>query len=124
MELADEALRCEFVDITMDGHEIIKVKGLTKDAINSVDFKGMEILLFKDVTRNFNQEKWIKNLYSGEINVIQTAYQLAVTSNKRKPIYERDIFTHTDPFNYNEITNSAGSEESSTSLSQFTGANP
>ena len=35
----------------------------------------------------FTQEKWFKSLYEGKIRVSDVAYQLKVTSNKRKNIY-------------------------------------
>ena len=45
---------------------IIKVKGLTHDEISKLSFSDIETLLIKDSSKEFNQEKWFKNLLEGD----------------------------------------------------------
>lgn len=99
--------------ITTAGKEIIKVKGVTKNALQNVHIKDLENLLYKDAKMVFNQEKWFKNIFAGNINVADMAYQLQVTTNKRAPIYHSysnyfetesfEIFNDTRPYFYSEI---------------------
>ena len=90
--------------VTLDGKEVIKVKGLTKEAISEVNYKDLEQLLYHEGKLTFSQEKWFKDIYAGEINVTQIAYQLTATSTKRKPVYNtKKIFTHTEPYYYDEV---------------------
>lgn len=72
--------------ITKDGNEIIKAKGLTKDTISNIKVLDLDLLLKKDSIKLFNQDKLYKNLFNSEIKVLDTAYTLKVTSNKRDPI--------------------------------------
>ena len=51
----------------------------------------------------FSQEKWNKNLIEGKISVAHIAYELKVTSNKRRNIYKDNIFVGTKPYFYHEI---------------------
>jgi hypothetical protein len=90
--------------ITDEGREIIKVKGLNKDNVNSIKFYDLEALLIKDSSREFTQEKWFKSVIKGEITLDDIAYTLKVTSNKRELIYKNGIFNSTKPYNYDEIT--------------------
>ena len=60
-------------------------------------------LLQNESKVKFDQEKWMKNLMDGTITVDQVAYELKVTSTKRKAIYVNGVFTATEPYFYNEI---------------------
>jgi hypothetical protein len=93
--------------ITSDGDEIIKIKGITPDAIKKEDLhiSDLESLLYQDSIREFNQEKWFKNIKTGTITVSDIAYTLKVTSNKRQAIYIDGMYEKTIPFQYNEIQN-------------------
>jgi hypothetical protein len=89
--------------ITTEGREIIKVKGVTKEALYNTHITDLEKLLLKDSSVVYTQQKWFKNVFEGQISVSDVAYHLKVTSNKRYPIYRGGIFTDTAPYNYNEI---------------------
>ena len=89
--------------ITVDGTEIIKVKGLNKENVKTLNINDLEALLIKDSSREFIQEKWFKNITKGEIPIDDIIYTLKVTSNKRKHIYNNEIFSNTKPYNYDEI---------------------
>ena len=89
--------------ITNEGEQIIKAKGLTKDAIKNITIADFELLLSKDSSRVFKQSKFYKSLYQGNISVLDTIYTLKATSNKRQNIYVNGIFDHTKPFNYKEF---------------------
>ena len=89
--------------ITDQGEEIIKVKGLKSDALKDLHVSDLEELLIKDSSREFNQEKWYKNLYEGNITSLDTVYNLKVTSNKREAIYVNNVFEFTKPYNYKDI---------------------
>lgn len=94
--------------ITTDGEEVIKVKGLTRESIENISINDLELLLVKDSTREFTQEKWLKKVMEGDITIKDTIYTLKVTSNKRSPIYINhdgiEIFNSTRPYNYDEIS--------------------
>jgi hypothetical protein len=83
-----------------DDKTIIKVKGLTHDQISKLSFNDIEALLVKDSSREFNQEKWFKNLLEGEISINNQIYTLKQTSNKREHIYLENVFSSTKPYNY------------------------
>jgi hypothetical protein len=89
--------------ITENGEQIIKAKGLTKDAIQNITIADYELLLQKDSSRILKQSKFYKSLYQGNISVLDTIYTLKATSNKRQNIYVNGIFDHTKPYNYNEL---------------------
>ena len=42
----------------------------------------------------------------GNISIQEVAYQLKVTTNKRKPVYINNIFSNTVPYHYDEICES------------------
>lgn len=53
---------------------------------------------------NLHQEKWVKNIFKGDINTLEVAYLLKVTNNKRKPLYTvGSLFTNTEPYYYSEL---------------------
>jgi len=90
--------------ITTDGEEILKVKGLNKDSLDNINFNELELLLIKDSSKEFTQDKWFKKIIEGEITVNEVAYNLKVTSNKRAPIYIDNVYTNTKPYNYEDIS--------------------
>ena len=89
--------------VTVDGQEIVKVKGVTQDAKSDIDFSTIDNLLVKDSSKEFSQEKWYKKTLAGEITVGDVAYNLKATSNKRFSIYERNRFVGTKPYHYDDI---------------------
>src|SRR6201992_1337145 len=86
--------------ITIEGDEILKVKGLKNEGLKISD---LEALLIKDTSKEFTQDKRMKKIIEGEISVIDTAYTLKTTSNKRQAIYINNIFEGTKPHYYNNI---------------------
>ena len=91
--------------VDVDGSEVIKVKGITKEMLADIHINDLEQLLIKDSSREFTQTKWYKKVIEGEISVSDVAYTLKVTSNKRDSVYINNIYSNTKPFNYNEIIN-------------------
>jgi hypothetical protein len=89
--------------VTVDGDEIIKVKGVTEEVTSNLTVGDLENLLILDNNRIFNQQKWYKNLVKGSISITDVLYNLKVTSNKRSAIYEQGVFNNTEPLNYKEI---------------------
>jgi hypothetical protein len=83
--------------ITEDNKEIIKVKGLSKDAVSNLHIFDSSI--------EINQQKWYKSLFEGKISVAEMAYNLKCTTNKRRPIYNDNIFDNTIPYYYSELEN-------------------
>lgn len=88
--------------ITIEGKEVIKVKGLNKDI--ELTFNDLEALLIKDSSRVFKQEKWFKSITKGKINIQDIIYTLKITSNKRKHIYVNEVFNGTKPYLFDEIS--------------------
>jgi hypothetical protein len=93
--------------ITEDGQEIVKVKGITSQALidQEINFDTIANLLIQDSTREFTQEKWYKSITKGTITVSDIAYTLKVTSNKRHAVYVDGIYEKTVPYYYDEIEN-------------------
>ena len=91
--------------LTDQGKEIIKVKGLTSEIIKTLTVSDLEALLIRDSSRIFNQEKWFKSITKGEITTDDLIYTLKITSNKRNHIYINEIFSNTQPYSYDEISN-------------------
>jgi len=89
--------------ITDTGKELIKVKGLMKDAIHNINFDNLQELLVKDATRQLTQEKGYKSLFDANISISSIIYTLKATSNKRQNIYVNGIFDSTKPFKYKDI---------------------
>jgi hypothetical protein len=89
--------------IDSEGNEIIKAKGLMKDTIKNINVSALEKLLVKDSSKLFKQDKGFKELFKSNISVLNTAYTLKVTSNKRQLIYVNGIFEKTKPLNYDKI---------------------
>ena len=98
--------------VATDGTVVKKVKGVAKehvDGLNIIDF--MKLLTFES-SRVFEQKKWFKDVYKGNISVAEVAYELKSTSNKRQACYYLTeisegntfhIFQHSKPINYNSI---------------------
>lgn len=63
---------------TEDGQTIIKAKGLTKEGISKLSLSDLESLLIKDSNKEFNQEKWYKNLSNANITIKDTIYNLKI----------------------------------------------
>lgn len=55
--------------ITDEGKEIIKIKGLTNNALVKINFNDLESLLVKDSLMKIDQEKWTKKIIMGDISV-------------------------------------------------------
>ena len=87
----------------MEGVEVIKVKGLTKDALTDLHLKDLEQLLIKDSSKEFTQDKWYKKIIEGQITIAEVAYTLKATSNKRNSVYIDNIYSNTKPYKYDEI---------------------
>jgi hypothetical protein len=105
--------------ITDKGEEIIKVKGLKSIIPNT--FADLYGLLIKDSKLDFTQEKWYKSIFEGKISVLDVAYRLKSTTNKREGIYEQytreyydpsiksivyrnyEVLTKTKPYKYSDI---------------------
>jgi hypothetical protein len=71
---------------------IIKIKGLTKDAIknNHITLDSLELLLDRDYKLTFNQKKWFRSLASADINILDQIYTLQITSSKREIIFNEN----------------------------------
>ena len=91
--------------ITDTGEEIVKVKGFSNDTLSELNFKTLESLLYKDSSKEFSHNKYFKEVIKGDITISKVAYNLKVTSNKRLNVYVNDIFSSTEPYNYDEIIN-------------------
>jgi len=84
------------------GNEIIKIKGVKNELLKDIHIQDLENLLFLDSSRVLSQEKWIKNYQNGNITFKDVAYTLKITSNKRTPIYNNNVFSNTEPLNYDQ----------------------
>jgi len=63
-----------------------------------VSFKELLPLLYKNKTLEVSQEKWIKYIGKGQINIKNEIYTLIVTVNKRQLIFdEKNKFIDTKP---------------------------
>lgn len=90
--------------VTVDGKEIIKIKGLTEDAQKYVKFRDLASLLVKDNNKVLTHEKWLKNCFTGTITVKEIAYTLKATSNKRELIYIDGVLSDTCPLKYERVS--------------------
>lgn len=70
-------------------NEIIKIKGLNRQAIleSDINFNSFNSLLLRDYNITPCQIKWRKDLSSGTIKLLEQIYTLRVTDNKRDLIY-------------------------------------
>ena len=46
----------------------------------------------------FEQEKFFKNLEKGYVSLMESTYNLKMTSNKRQPVYINNVFSNTYPY--------------------------
>jgi len=70
-----------------DSGVIMKIKGLSSEALSEITFDDLLELLNKDSKIEANQEKWYKDISSGKISIKDQIYTLKVTGNKRQLIY-------------------------------------
>jgi len=80
---------------------IIKIKGLTKDAIknNHITLDGLELLIDRDYKLTFNQKKWFRSLPGANINILDQIYTLQATISKRELVFnENNKLIGTKPF--------------------------
>ena len=91
--------------ITEDQNEIVKVKGITQEALTKegIHYDNLAKLLIQGSSRALTQDKWYKNIMEGTITISDIAYTLKATSNKRLPIYIDGVYEKTIPYNYNQI---------------------
>ena len=90
--------------ITDENDKIIKIKGVKTELIDNINIQDLESLLIQDSSKVLSQEKWIKNYQNGNITFKDVAYTLKITSNKRTPIYNNNVFSNTEPLNYDQET--------------------
>jgi hypothetical protein len=77
--------------------------------VQKLELRDLQKLLVDETSLVFEQKKWFKKIFRGNIEVVDVAYQLKITSNKRQPQYltmilpdgkEIHIYTHSRPYNY------------------------
>jgi hypothetical protein len=73
---------------------------VSNENLQDIKIDDLELLLLKDSSKEFIQEKWFKKVIEGEISIKEVAYTLKVTTNKRAPIYVDNIYSNTMPYNY------------------------
>jgi DNA polymerase type B, organellar and viral len=79
--------------------ELLKIKGIKKDALSNIKFKDLEDLLIRDSKLEILQDKWFKSFDLGTITIKDQLYTLKVTSNKRTLVYNsNNILYNTHPF--------------------------
>jgi hypothetical protein len=97
---------------TINGQEIVKIKGVAKEHVAKFGVSDLNGLLILESSRLIQQKKWFKDTFQGSIEVADVAYQLKATSNKRQARYmpvnskngnEYNIYMYSSPFNYCEI---------------------
>jgi hypothetical protein len=88
---------------TMDGQEVVKIKGVAKKSLENYHAKDLYKLLYKNSYVEFNQVKWFKDLFKGVIKIKDVAYRLQVTANKRDLVYQNSKFVNTRPLYYDKI---------------------
>jgi len=76
--------------ITDSGEVIKKIKGLSSKSLNEITIDELKELLNKDSKFKAKQEKWYKDISSGNISIKEQIYTLKVTGNKRDLIYDND----------------------------------
>jgi hypothetical protein len=95
-----------------DGHETVKIKGVTKELVARTTLSDLSNLLIEDSKHVFQQHKWYKIVFKGSITIAEVAYELKATSNKRCPEFTRvvvsngavhRIYTHSTPYHYDQI---------------------
>lgn len=98
--------------VTTEGHEIVKIKGVAKEHVAKIGVSDLDMLLVLESSKLIQQKKWFKDSFQGTIEVVDVAYQLKATSNKRQARYmpvqsesgnEYNIYMHSSPYNYSDI---------------------
>jgi len=84
------------------GEVIMKIKGLSNKSLNKITIDDLKVLLNKDSKFESNQEKWYKNISSGNISIKDQIYTLKVTGNKRQLIYTNNKLVNTRPILINK----------------------
>lgn len=84
-----------------DNGLIVKIKGLSNEALTKISMEDLKDLLVKDSNLESKQEKWYKDISNGNISVKDQIYTLKVTGNKRELIYKNDILINTKPLMIN-----------------------
>ena len=89
---------------TKDDQKVVKVKGISKQYLESTEVEDFRKLLYLNASIKYSQARWFKKLFAGDFLTSDVAYQLKVTSNKRRPLYsDEKLFYDTRPFYYQEI---------------------
>lgn len=81
--------------------EIIKIKGLNKEAIlkNNISLDTLDKLLVEDSFKELSQNKWFRHLDKGNIEILNQIYTLKANGNKRRLVYNEDsILIGTTPY--------------------------
>lgn len=88
-----------------DGKEIIKIKGVTKNAIQKerISYAILENILHVNLGVRIDQEKWFKDIANGRITTTMNTYNLKATANKRELIYNENYLIGTKPYNYQDL---------------------
>jgi hypothetical protein len=63
-------------------YKYVKVKGLK----NPISFSQLKPILIKDTNLEIKQDKWYRNISSGNIKIILEIYTLKINNQKRKLI--------------------------------------
>ena len=85
-----------------DSGVIMKIKGLSSEALSEITFDNLKDLINKDSKIEAKQEKWYKNISSGNISIKEQIYTLKVTGNKRVLIYDNNKLIDTKPIIINK----------------------
>jgi len=88
--------------ITDSGEVIMKIKGLSSKSLNKITIDELKELLNKDSNFEAKQEKWYKDISSGNISIKEQIYTLKVTGNKRDLIYKIDKLIDSKPIIINK----------------------
>jgi len=76
--------------LTNSGEVIKKIKGLSSEVLSEITFDDLLDLLNKDSKIEAKQEKWYKDISSGNISIKEQIYTLKVTNNKRDLLYDNN----------------------------------
>jgi DNA polymerase type B, organellar and viral len=90
---------------TIEGKIVYKVKGLKHEI--ELTMNDFELLLNKDSLIEKYQDKWIRKLSIGKINILNELYTLKVNDNKRELIFNKNnklIATRSYKININKKT--------------------
>ena len=89
--------------LDINNNQIIKVKGLNPKFLIGLKLNDLEKLLVKNSNIKLLQDKWFRSIKEGNITIMEQLYNLQVTDNKRKLIYNNDgMLIGTSPYIINE----------------------